>query len=146
MYRSPQKYKKHYKRTQICCRSRYCCCRFSNMLWIPCFYISLSDQVTEGDNLSYLPFSEKIKLLQDFFNNQIQCKTIVAYDMKSHYKMLWHGCGISLKQNCVDPSIAAWLLDPALGQQSLKLLSYNYLPDLVSVLEGKCPFIDSLNF
>ncbi|GIY31215.1 hypothetical protein CDAR_80911 [Caerostris darwini] len=100
------------------------------------FYISLSDQVTEGDNLSYLPFSEKIKLLQDFLNNQIQCKTIVAYDMKSHYKMLWHSCGISLKRNCVDPSIAAWLLDPALGQQSLKLLSYNYLPDLVSVLEG----------
>ncbi|GFR12403.1 DNA polymerase theta [Trichonephila clavata] len=100
------------------------------------FYIAISDQLTPGKNCSSVAFSKKIELIQQFFNDEMQCETIVAYDIRSQYKMLWQGCNISLKQICMDPSIAAWLLDPALGQQSLKLMSYNYCPEAISVLDS----------
>ncbi|KAF8772980.1 DNA polymerase theta like protein [Argiope bruennichi] len=100
------------------------------------FYITISDQLSADKAFTYLPFSEKMKLIQEFFCNLLQCETLVAYDMKSQYKMLWQGCGISLKQNCVDPSVAAWLLDPALGQPSLKLLSHSFCPEAVPLLQN----------
>ncbi|GFS29474.1 DNA polymerase theta [Nephila pilipes] len=100
------------------------------------FYIAISDDLPSSKDLNSLTFSKKIELIREFFNGEMQCETVVAYDVKSQYKMLWQGCNISLQQNCVDPSIAAWLLDPASGQQSLKLLSYNYWPEAISVLES----------
>ncbi|GFV45792.1 DNA polymerase theta [Trichonephila clavipes] len=101
------------------------------------FYIAISDQLTQGKDCSSLAFSKKIELVQQFFNDEMQCETIVAYDIKSQYKILWQGCNISLKQKYMDPSIAAWLLNPALGQQSLKLMSYNYWPEAISVLDSE---------
>ncbi|CAL1266804.1 unnamed protein product [Larinioides sclopetarius] len=100
------------------------------------FYISISDQLITGKNFTPLPFHEKIRLIQDFFNIHLQCETLAAYDVKTQYKILWQGCGISLKQKCMDPSIAAWLLDPALGQQSLKLLSHSFYPEAVSLFQS----------
>ncbi|GFY64631.1 DNA polymerase theta [Trichonephila inaurata madagascariensis] len=100
------------------------------------FYIAISDQLTPGKDCSSLAFSKKMELVRQFFNDEMQCETIVAYDIKSQYKILWQGCNISLKQKCMDPSIAAWLLDPALGQQSLKVMSYNYWPEAISVLDS----------
>lgn len=67
-------------------------------------------------------------------------KKIIAYDMKSCYRILHNGCNLILSQNknvtYLDPSIAAWLLDPSDGQQTLQELILNYWCDASELIES----------
>lgn len=82
----------------------------------------------------------KLRSLQQLFQN-FSCKVIIAYDIKSYYKVLWKGCNIVLSENkdisYLDPSVAAWLLDPSDGQQSLQGLVSNYWSDASQLTEGR---------
>ncbi|KAG8177561.1 hypothetical protein JTE90_026190 [Oedothorax gibbosus] len=97
------------------------------------YYISCCEDGVKSNN--NLEFSTKSKLLQGFFTKSASGSSIVAYDTKSQYKVLWQGCNIALKQKCLDPSIAAWLLDPGKGHQSLKMLLNNFWPEAACLMD-----------
>ncbi|KAG8171598.1 hypothetical protein JTE90_019442, partial [Oedothorax gibbosus] len=97
------------------------------------YYISCCEDGVKSNN--NLEFSTKSKLLQEFFTQSASGSSIVAYDTKSQYKVLWQGCNIALKQKCLDPSIAAWLLDPGKGHQSLKMLLNNFWPEAACLMD-----------
>lgn len=93
-----------------------------------------------GENKHHMTnLKAKLKQLQQVFHN-FSRKRIIMYDLKSYYKVLQSGCNIILFQNkdisYFDPSIAAWLLDPSEGQQSLQELVLNYWPDSSYLIES----------
>nr|XP_015918489.1 DNA polymerase theta isoform X2 [Parasteatoda tepidariorum]XP_015918490.1 DNA polymerase theta isoform X2 [Parasteatoda tepidariorum]XP_042897300.1 DNA polymerase theta isoform X2 [Parasteatoda tepidariorum] len=104
----------------------------------PSFYIRISNDL---ESSSFMEVKDKIKVLQQFFHSQLKNGTLIIYNLINYYKILWQGCNICLNLSkdisYLDPSIAAWLLDPSLGFVSLEDLTHRYLPNSTYYMQNQ---------
>ena len=60
----------------------------------------------------------------------------LAFDVKEQLKALSRACGIWIRNDCRDPKVAAWLLDPGESEKNLYRMVHNYIPQEGYLLDG----------
>uniref|UniRef100_A0A673C1M8 DNA polymerase theta n=1 Tax=Sphaeramia orbicularis TaxID=375764 RepID=A0A673C1M8_9TELE len=60
----------------------------------------------------------------------------ITYDVIRAYKTLVLSCGITVEENCEDPKVACWLLDPSSEERILHNMVTVYCPEELPLLDG----------
>ena len=112
------------------------------------FFLCLPGDLDESLSPPDLDMSLSVSARLEAVRSVLECQrhaTIMAFDMKDQYKVLSEVCGIVLTADCLDPKVAAWLLDPEAKERNLHGLVQNYLPFEAHLLECKYRITQSPN-
>nr|XP_057917242.1 DNA polymerase theta [Doryrhamphus excisus] len=109
------------------------------------YYISFQREQTQGLSLSLAPpaldeslsVGERLEHVKARLSGpSAKGSVVVTYDIIQVYKMLVLSCDVSLEENCEDPKVACWLLDPGSEERTLPNMVTVYCPEALPLLDG----------
>ncbi|XP_041642292.1 DNA polymerase theta isoform X2 [Cheilinus undulatus] len=111
------------------------------------YYISLQQEQSRGLSASLAPppldddllVRDRVEEVKACLRKSVGGRgrgVVVTYDIIQVYKTLVLSCGISLKENCEDPKVACWLLDPGSEERTLPNMVTVYCPEELLLLDG----------
>ncbi|XP_054633899.1 DNA polymerase theta isoform X2 [Dunckerocampus dactyliophorus] len=109
------------------------------------YYISFQREQSQGLSLSLAPpaldeslsVGERLEHVKGRLSRpSAKGSVVVTYDIIQAYKMLVLSCDVSLEENCEDPKVACWLLDPGSEERTLPNMVTVYCPEALPLLDG----------
>ncbi|XP_030002903.1 DNA polymerase theta [Sphaeramia orbicularis] len=111
------------------------------------YYISLQQEQSKGLSSSLapppldedLPVSERLEHVKCCLGRPPFGRrggAFITYDVIRAYKTLVLSCGITVEENCEDPKVACWLLDPSSEERILHNMVTVYCPEELPLLDG----------
>lgn len=99
------------------------------------YYLSLCRN-SPKDSEEMVPFSTRLEAVCKIFQNT-SCQQLIAYSIKKHMKTLATVFGIVPLIQCLDPTVADWMLNPDGKEKTIHKMVLHYLPDQPVLSEGE---------
>ena len=99
------------------------------------YYVSLChEDQKEGGNA--IPISTRLAAVCKIFQSH-HCQQLIAYSIKHHIKTLATVLKLIPLVQCLDPTVADWMLNPDGKEKTLHNMVLHYLPEQPTLFEGE---------
>ena len=99
------------------------------------YYVSLCHEVKK-DGRDTIPISTRLAAVCKIFQSH-HCQQLIAYSIKHHIKTLATVLKLIPIMQCLDPTVADWMLNPDGKEKTLHNMVLHYLPEQPTLFEGE---------